>query len=68
VKKDQGLRKPAKPQKRYVKSLPEYDGPFEFDAKKIIAAIKELRRSGKALKPSTRKSHTSKKRPRNPAK
>ena len=29
--------------KSYVKSLKEYDGPFELDAKKIVAAMKRYK-------------------------
>ena len=33
--------------KSYVKSLKEYDAPFELDAKKIVAAMKRYKESPK---------------------
>lgn len=33
--------------KSYAKSLKEYDGPFELDAKKILAAMKRYKESRK---------------------
>lgn len=33
--------------KSYVKSLKEYEGPFELDAKKILAAMKRFKNAKK---------------------
>jgi hypothetical protein len=40
-RKDSGMKK------SYVKSLKEYEGPFELDSKKILAAMKRFKNAKK---------------------